>query len=222
MPLLNHTSFGAMYLDPNEFMMSRDLFGVGSSIPQDVEMLKAFLAAASRWVDAKTCKSFIPNADHVEQHIVNPLTGRISVNNPPVMSISQYLIMTGANTSSPVDVNSSLFINNQENWIELLMQPFVFPQLAEIIVKITYKSMADVPQNLKLAPGYVAATMMGDAATSAKFPSGIKSIKIGSQASITREDAGEGGDATKSSSMSFQVPEMVRLLLANEIAIGVA
>lgn len=221
MPLINHATFGQLYLDPNEFMASRELFGVGSAIPQDYDMLKAFLAAASRWVDAKTCKTFVPSADHVEQHTLNPLTGRLSVNNPPVMSISDFRIFTGANTSSPVALDS-LFINNQERWVELLMQPFVFPQLAEVIVQITYKSIFDVPSHIKLATGYVAAAIMSDASTSSKFPSGVKSIKIGSQASITREDPGKGADAEKSNVLDFHVPSMVNLLLANEIAIGIA
>lgn len=222
MALQQHALFGAMYLDPEQFVANASMFGVSESdLPPNVngvrEELMSVLAAASRWVDARTHKSYIPDLDHVEQHTLDPQTGRIWVNNPPILSISDFRILTGATSFTSV-ASSSLFINNQQTWVEMLMQPFFFPMLSEVFIRITYKSVSDVPQNIRLATGYIAATMINDSSFNSKMPSGVKSIKIGSQAQITRLDSKviDGG------SIDLSMPPIVGHLLSNEVAIGIA
>lgn len=218
MPLVTQVDFGTMYLDPNAFVASAAIFGVDKALPDDIDVIKAQLAAASRWIEAETGKSYVPDEDQTEQHEWDPITRRIAVNNPPVMSISSYKIYTGVSTFATF-ATTSLVINNQVNYVELtslaaaasLTPGLLALGLTTPFVQIVYKSYGAVKANIKLVTGYVAARLMNTAFIDAQLPPGIKSIKIGSAAQIEKYPMSIG-----------DMPSVVRTLLQSEYQIGIA
>lgn len=227
MPLQNHPDFGPLYLDPNAFVSAAAMFGVEKALPDDLGLIQSFLASASRWIEAQTGKVYVPELDTVEQHRWDPVTRRITVNNPPVLSVSSYKVFTGADTFATFQSNT-LVINNQENYVELtamaavgnLTPGLLTLGLTEPFVEITYKSFNSVKFNIKLATGYVAARMMNSALVEGQIPFGIKSIKIGSSAQITRNEP-ETGFYQNQLALA-NMPAEVHILLSGERTIGVA
>lgn len=216
MPLDTDSVFGVCYLSVAEFTAAAAIFGASSTIPADPAVVKQYLAAASRLIDIRTSKDFTPDADHTEQHTLDE-NGRVFVNMPPVISISDFRILTGSTSFSPI-ATTNLFINNQENWIDLLVQPFIFPGMGQVFIQITYKSGSDVKKNIKLATGYMAAAMMNYSSGLAQsLPGNIKSIKIGSMAQVTASDKQLSDGMT-----GVVAPAIVDTLLAGDMAVGIA
>src|SRR5437870_5145184 len=118
MPLDADDVLGSTYLDVADFEDRASMFGVSVALPEDDSILAAYLAAASRAVEAKTNKKFDPDIVYTEQHSWRADTRRISVDNPPISSVTDYRIYTGATTYASFST-TALFINSRENWIEL-------------------------------------------------------------------------------------------------------
>lgn len=218
MSLETEDILGTLYLSVADFTDRASMFGVTTALPDDADIVADYLAAASRWIDAKVNKTYSTD-DITEQHLWNFVTRRVSVNNPPVTSISSFRIYVGPTTYADMPV-SALFYNTQEKWIELaaltaaynLVSQLLTLGLYQPIVQITYKSSASVPLNVVLATGYVAASLMSQSYLNRQMPPGIKSIKIGSSSQVTRDDSAKIQD----------MPPIVSLLLAGEQSIGVA
>jgi hypothetical protein len=215
--LPSDTTFGISYIDPEEFVKTAQLFGVVQALPNDRNLILAYCAAASRWLESETGMDFQPQADIEEQHDWDPETRRLSVNNPPVLSVSVYEIWTGANTKATFDT-ALLVINNQLNYIELTaltvsttLTPLVMAYgIYRPFVRIVYKSQSAVRPNIKLATGYLAAILMNSAMVDAAFPAGVKSISVGGSTTLTRDSTSSGGKA------GTEFPAIVRALIAGE------
>jgi hypothetical protein len=220
--MITDDTFGPCYLTPSEFQQNAAMFGV-SPINDDLcQNLPAYLAAASRWVEKYTGKTFIPNEDIVEQHRWDPATRRVPVNNPPILSVSKFKVYTGPNTFATIPV-TELLINNQSNWVEVATIVLAFDVtlaalpmgLFEAIVEITYKSVASIEANIKLATGYVAGAMAAHAKLTGIMPYGVDSIKLGTTMAVTRTNL-------KSQTPTIPVPDIVSLLLADDVQLGIA
>jgi len=214
--------FGTLYLSVEDFASRATMFGLSSSVlPDEDDIIQAYLAAASRLIESKTNKTFVPD-DHVEQHNWNAETRRITVNNPPILSVSDYRIYTGTTTYATMPTNA-LFINNQENWVEVtaltaagnLTSMLLTVGLFHPIVQITYKSSQEVKQNIMLATGYIAAALINQSFIDQGIQPGLKSIKIGSQAQLVRSDS-------NTKIYGVALPSIIDLLLASDVAIGIA
>lgn len=225
MPLEFDDVLGVTYLDVFDFVDRAAMFGVNVALPDNDDLTAAYLAAASRYIDARCHRAFDPDTEYTEQHNWDPTTRRIYPGNAPVSSISSYRIYVGASTYSIIPTNA-LFINNNGGYVEVtslatagsLISQLLLIGLYEPIVQITYKSLTDVKPNIALATGYIAATMMNQSYLSSSLPTGVKSIRVGSQAQVTLGDISY--DISKGSNLV--VPSIVDTLLTNEIAIGVA
>jgi hypothetical protein len=201
------------------------MFGVSSNaLVGDVTTnISAYIAAASRWIDAFTGKDFTPNTDITEQHNWDPVTRRIPVNNSPILSVSDYRIFIGPSNSASFPV-SALYINNQENWVELasmtaagsLTNALLTIGLYSPVVSITYKSHNDVKPNIKLATGYILGAMINQGIMQRALPPGLQSIQIGEVRAVRMNNSKTGAGGT------LEVPDIVTMILNNEITIGIA
>lgn len=214
-PLQSDLVFGPVYLDPQEFLAAQSVFGVKQSLPADRSVILGFLAAASRWVEAKTGRVFVPDQEFDEQHDWDSVSRRITVNNPPVLSITSYQIYTGVSSFATFQTNT-LAINNQLNYIELtslaaagnLTSMLLTMGLFRPYVRIVYKSMASVKPNIKLATGYLAANLINKAFIDNNFAVGLKKISVGGSTTVERADSAAAGGG--------ELPDIVKTLLANE------
>lgn len=211
MPLDENNTFGVCYLSVDEFKEASGMFGI-ASLPDD-PVIKAQLAAASRWVEAICNRKFVPDQEFEEQHDWDPVSRRVAVNNPPVLEVISYKIYTGVGTFSTFGTNA-LVLNSQQNYVELaslaaagnMTSALLSLGLTQPYVLIKYKSLASVKPNIKLATGYLAATLMNRAHVEANFPAGLRSMSVGGGASVTRAEG---------KSME-EVPQMAKILLAGE------
>jgi hypothetical protein len=221
MPLTSDSIFGVSYISPNEFSSHSDLFGVSVALPDSDDKIQGFLSAATLWINANTQRNWDGTVEHDEQHLWDPNSRRIYVNFPPVSSVTTYEIFTGANVHASFDPDTAVFINGQSGYLELSALSVVGPSSAllltginEPVVHIVYKSIQNIPENVKLATGYIAASMMNSGYVEAQAPGGLKDIKIGSMASLSID--------TKMKASGVIVPSIVNTLLANEINIGIS
>lgn len=219
MALSADTVFGTSYLTPEEFASAALMFGLQQSLPSDPDTIQGFLSAASRWLEAQTNKSYDPDETFTEQHDWDMVTRRIVVNNPPILSISSYVIYTGVSTFATFPTNS-LAINNQLNYVELtsltaagnLTSMLLTMGLFQPYVQIAYKGIASVSKNIKLATGYLAAILINRSFLDQSMTPGIKSISVGGSTTITRADKSAGDN---------ELPLIVRNLIAGEQEITV-
>lgn len=217
--------FGPCYLSPKEFRQNAGLFGVTLTDAVCNDLL-AYLSAASQWIDAYTSRSFLPDTDLTEQHKFNHETRRINVNCPPVASVSDYRVYVGVNSFVAMQP-AGLYINNQENWIELsiltvselVASPMMQLGLYEPIVQVTYRSSATLRPNIKLATGYVAAALISHAVVNQSIPVGVQSIRLGSTLAISRTSTGVNRSTGEP---TIPIPDIVKTLLTADVPIGIA
>jgi len=214
------TVFGISYLTPTEFNSHTGMFGVSVALPDSDDKIQGYLSWASAWVEATSNRSWDGSIDRDEQHMWDPQSRRIYVNCPPVSSVSSYQIDTGSNVHASFDP-STLYINSQAGYIELSALSVVGPSSAllltginEPVVHIVYRSIQDVPRNVKLATGIAAAAMMNYAFVEAQAPGGLKDIKIGSMAQLSID--------TKLKAAGVVIPQIAYVLLAGETNIGIS
>lgn len=175
--------FGIPYLDAENFRFNANVFGVGMPLdcayPATTEgnqKLALVLQAASRMIDAHTCRDFSPE-NRSEQHEFNFVSGRISVNNPPVAEIVNFRIIYSPGNYQQFTADD-FYINNQLSFIELTALTAGFGIVTEIlklgltnpVAEITYKSYQDVPKPVSLACGYQAAKMINEGFVDATLP----------------------------------------------------
>lgn len=217
---------GSTYIDVADFEDRAGMFGVGLALPDSDSTIAAYLAAASRFVDARCNRRFDPDVVYTEQHKWNFETRRVFPYNAPVSAISDYRIYVGPSTYATIPT-SAIFVNNSFRFVEVasltaatsLTSQLLSIGLFEPFVQITYQSTTDVEPHIALATGYIAAAMMNQSYLSASLPPGVKSIKIGSQAALT---LGESSSKVQSAQNTLTIPKVVDALLSSESAIGVA
>lgn len=184
MPLALDDLLGACYIDPQDFLDRAAFFGAQVSIQgKTADDLKPLAALASRAIDAHCKRSFTPDSI-IEIHKWVPRTRRISVNQPPVMTLEEYKIITAPGQSSAFDVGTVL-INNQENYLELaslavagsLVTTTIALGVTEAQVQVKYKSFSAVPQKVIAACGFTMAKMANEAYASSQIPDGITRVK---------------------------------------------
>lgn len=204
-------------------MNNASMFGISAAaLAGDVtENASSYIAAASRWVDSYTFKSYSPD-DIVESHNWDPMSRRIYVYNPPVLSVSDYRVIVGGPSAGFVQFNvANLVINNSLNYVELpelaavtagaLAAPFIPVGLFQPYVQITYKSTANISPSIKLATGLIASAMISQAILAKTLPVGLQSIQVGQ---VRAARSPKGG--------SFEVPQIVIQILDSEKVIGIA
>lgn len=219
MPLDVDSVLGALYLSLADFKARAKVFGVRAALPESDDEIKALLASASRAIDAFCGRSFTPAAV-VEQHRLDPATRRVSVNRPPVMGLTSYKLISGPDLSWDVDP-SAVFVNNQENYLELvslagaivLTQGQIMPGLVDTLVEVEYTSFAAVPQAVAVACGYAAGKFANLAYASGQVPDGLASVKLDGVA-VTRDTSRPGGD--------LELPPIAKQLLMplRRVAVG--
>jgi hypothetical protein len=220
MPLEADNILGVCYLAPEEFLSRARLFGAGMSINGlNAEGVKPVLAMASRAIDAHCGRSFTPDAI-TENHRWNGATRRISVNQPPVMTLSTYRLRTAPSQVQSFNV-ADVLINNQENYLELatlaaavgMTGDLLGLGLCEAQVEVTYLSYQAIPQAVAAACGFTAAKMANMGYVSAQVPDGFQKISLGGF-NATRAGLG-AGDA-------LEIPPMAQQLLSayRRIALG--
>ena len=219
--------FGISYLSASEFIARKAAFPVtDNAVPTDKASLLAQLAAASRLVDQITGKSFVPDEDITEQHMWNAETRRIRVSQPPIASISSFQIFIGPATYANF-LSSDLFVNNDIGYVEVaslaMASSILTPALSSLgidpVVKIVYKSVAEVPPHVKLATGYIAAQAMEKAFVHSEMPSGIQEIVIGGNTKVRRFDS---SGSKNNKDIFSDIPDVAMLLLQNEVEVAIA
>jgi hypothetical protein len=219
MALESDSILGPLYLSPDEFTSRAVVFGVRVALPTDSSLTKAALAAASRAIEAVTGRSFLPD-DITETHRFDPATRRVSVNQPPVLSLTAFRLVIGPTMKSDVNT-SAVYVNNQENYLELvsfaqavmLTPELITLGLTEIQAEVVYKSYQSVPENIAAACGFTAGKILNEMYTSSQVPDGITRVKLGNALDVQRRaDADDAG----------LVPPIAKLLLApyKRIAVG--
>src|ERR1043165_7501553 len=100
MPLTEDDILGVLYIEPQKFLDKAHFFGAGTSLAgYDADGVKPLIAMASRAADAECGREFTPDSI-VETHRWQPSSRRISVNQPPVISVQSYKIITAPGQSS--------------------------------------------------------------------------------------------------------------------------
>jgi hypothetical protein len=164
---------GPAYVDADDFRAMALGFGCNEVALNRISrinptQLLAVLAAASRSVDnflAREPGGFSGDTIY-ENHKWDPNTRRIVVNQPPVSSLSSYVIRISPSLTSPFPVTpvsndaggnqvafGSVYYNRQENFLELasfalagsLTNNLAGLGMNEFSVEIAYKSYASVP-----------------------------------------------------------------------------
>lgn len=184
MPLDNDTIFGPLYLAPAEFLTRAKLFGVEVEGWTDDE-LKMLLALASRAVDAHCGRTFIPDS-LTETHRWNPETGRISVNQPPVMTLEAFRIRYAPGAVATFRT-ADVLVNNQENYLELASLALVGGiteaissfGITEPQVEVTYRSYQAVPGAVAAATAIIAARQRSEGLANELIPAGLARDKFG-------------------------------------------
>ena len=212
---------GLSYMDAADFTLRAGAFGCSAVMANFTsDYITAIMAVASRAVEAHCGRDFTPG-DRVEQHVWNYTTRRIKLNAPPVASVSSYKIIVGPGLSANIST-SSIYVNNQENYIEVallalagtLVSPIATLGLQTPIVEITYKSLQTVPQSVIAATGFTAADIINESASNMSLTPGLKTIKI------------EGLEVTKDNRRygvtDWPLPPMARMLLSGvtRLAVG--
>ncbi len=221
--------FGTAYLDAESFRLMADMFGVGMALADyldgtegDAKLLRV-IQAASRDVDAYCCTDFSP-LPKTETHALDLETWRFTVNNPPVAEIVSCKIryaVDGFFTVNPARV----FVNNQKNYLEitryadegLAMLGSIGTEIGEPQVEITYKSLQEVPKNVKLAAGFQAAHLINTGFVDKVLPPNFGKIEMGDLI-MNNKKGYRSQEEQKSGSFSADAAR----LLAREIKISIA
>ena len=182
--------FGLAYLDAQSFRNNAGLFGARialSNFPKDENdsSIVTLAASASRVIDSICGRHFKPDPIS-ENHPFDFRTRRTRVNSPPVVNLSSYAIRTGAGTVSSFPLNS-LYINNEESYIELLSIALAYGLTSQILtlgmnepqVEITYTSFQTPPAEVSLACGYVMAELANKGFVDGLVPAGFGQLKVG-------------------------------------------
>lgn len=220
MSLSSDPIFGTSYLTPSDFSDAAGMFGVSVALPSTDAELQRYLSSASVWINNFTSKKFDPDVSNDEQHVWNPVNRRIFVNSPPIFSVTSYEIFTGVDIKATFDPAESLFVDSQLGSVELASlavigtSSLLLTGITTPTVRIVYTSFQDVPVHVKLACGYLAASMMNSSFLTANAPGGLKDIKIGSMASLSLD--------SKAALMGVVAPAIVESLLSAETNIGVS
>lgn len=204
---------GVLFLSPEAFTARARSFGVDlTGIPP--EDVKVTLALASRAVEAHCGRSFVPDALS-ETHRWNHATRRVTVNQPPVLTLVSFVVEYAPGVTLPFRVED-ITVNNQENYLEVaslalsagLGGAVQTLGLSEPLVKLTYKSYQSVPGAVAAAVGFTAAHFLNESAANEFVPAGLSTYKVANTA-FSRRSAG------------VELPAIARQLLSPFVRIAV-
>lgn len=205
---------GVLFLSPEAFTARARSFGIDVTgvSPEDV---KTTLALASRAVEAHCGRSFVPGS-LVETHQWNSATRRVTVNQPPVITLESFVVEYAPGVTLPFRVED-ITINNQENYLEVaslalsagLGGTVQSLGLVEPLVRLSYKSYQSVPGAVAAAVGFTAAHFLNESAANEFVPAGLASYKVANTA-FSRRSAG------------VELPPIARQLLSPFVRIAVA
>jgi hypothetical protein len=177
---------GACYLDPEEFLQRKHVFGVGMAIQTYTrDDLLALLASASRAVDDHCGRSFTDEA-RTELHAWNERTHRVIPNAPPVTELVSFRLLANEAVAATFAV-SDVFYSTQENYLELvsfamgttISTPLLQYGLSEVQAEIVYKSAQAVPLGVKRATGIYAAWEANQGFANALVPAQMSGLQVG-------------------------------------------
>ena len=186
---------GLCYMDPQAFIDRAALFGAQTAIAgMTAEDLVPLAAMASRAIDAHCGRDFSP-ASIIETHKWNPLTRRISVNRPPVMTLSSFKFITTPGQEWEMDTDAVL-VSNQENYLELatlagvesVITTIASLGITETQVEVTYLSYQSIPQKVAAACGFTMAKMANQGYSSAQVPDGISRVELPAGLKVARSN----------------------------------
>lgn len=185
---------GVLFLSPEDFTARARSFGVDLTgvSPEDV---KVALALASRGVEAECRRSFVPGS-LAETHRWNAATRRVTVNQPPVLTLESFVVEYAPGVTLPFRVED-ITVNNQDNYLEVaslalsagLGGTVQSLGLVEPLVRVTYKSHQSVPGAVAAAVGFTAAHILNEAAANDFVPAGLATYKVANTA-FSRRSAG--------------------------------
>lgn len=218
MPVVSDTVLGLCYMAPQAFLDRAGFFGAQTAIAgKTAEELVPLAAMASRAIDAHCGREFSP-ASIIETHRWNPYTRRISVNQPPVMTLSSFKFITGPDQEFSFNV-ADVLVNNQENYLELAslagIDSVVFESIAGITepqIEVTYLSYGSIPQKVVAACGFTMAKMANEAYSSSQVPDGLVRVKLPAGLDVARRSEVEDGGL---------IPPMAKQLLQGYVRFAV-
>ncbi len=209
---------GVGLIDTDFFIENARIFGCGAIIEDwNRDQVEGIIALASRAVEAYCGRDFTPDTI-AEMHKWNPRTRRITVMQPPVSELVSYNILVGPNGPRASFPITDIFINNQENYLELsslafantLVEPVMSLGILEPQVEVTYKSYQSVPTGVRAAVALTAAEGISKSNGADILSLGLSSMKIGDM-SVTRS----GAVAQESGMM---VPQRAQKLLLQNVS----
>lgn len=189
--------------------------------------LEALVSIASRAVEGYTGRKWDAGATFSETHVYNPVTRRVMPDNPPLFTLTSFVLRTSPGTTSTFAVTpvkqdaggnnvgfGAILYNRNENYLELAsLAAAAGPLTAQVIalgitepqVEITYTSYGTTPPGVVAATGFVAADMAqnGYLASLGLMP-GVSAVKDNQQ-QINRAVMPE----------NYSLPPVAQLLLSN-------
>ena len=214
MPLIQHDTLGALYVDPTDFKLRVKVYGCAKAYTEledddDDTLLSEFIALASRQIDAYAqTQGFDPEAEFSENHKFNLGTRRITVNNPPVVDLLSFKIRTGPQsvvtfTLTPVgngpDDNplswGAVYYNRQENYLELSalssegasVSSLLSLGLMEVQAEILYRNGEALKPNIAAATAWQTAFLLNQTTTQNTVAANVKSMST-PEMSVTFSD----------------------------------
>lgn len=206
--------FGDCYIEPADFTARAKAFGCSRALTglsdTDGTIATTAIALASRAIDIYTSRDpgSWSGATIYENHPWDPATRRCKVNQPPVSNLISYKVRVGAQLTAnfvltPVgsDTGSNelayggVYYNRQENYLELtslalagsLTNSLAGLGMTQAQVEIAYTSFAAIPQSVRAAAGFAAASILNECFSNILLPPGIKSLETGDQ-SVTKDN----------------------------------
>ena len=177
---------GACYLDPEEFVRRKHVFGVGMALQGYTrDDLLALLADASRKVEEETGRVFTPETI-TERQRFNENTRRVFVNSPPVVELVSFGIEVSNRQVATFRVDD-IYIDTQRGFLEVLdfslasslTTPLIMYGLTDPMAVVEYKTLQEVPAGVKRATGIYAAWKANRAFVDALVPQGFGSLTVG-------------------------------------------
>lgn len=214
---------GVLYIEPEQFLSRAKFFGAGTSCEGlTADDVKPLIAMGSRLIDAEVGRSFKPTA-LTELHKLDLRTLRVSVNQPPVITLQSFKLITAPGQGFEFDV-AGVLVNNQENYLELatpvggegIISEMITSGVREPQIEVTYLSYQSIPEEVITACGFASADLAAKSQAAQILPPGLTMEKV-EGATEVRRSAKEG-----TSGEAQTLPLMAKLLLSGlkRIAVG--
>jgi hypothetical protein len=211
---------GLCYLDPQAFLDRARFFGAQAAVAGlTAEDLVPLVAMASRAADAHCGRTFDPSTIF-ENHRFDLRTRRVSVNQPPVITLQTYQIKLANDLVIEFDV-ADVVVNNQENYLELtgvsaelkLTGQYLIGGVREPQVEISYLSYQTIHPKVATATGFIAGWMANQGHAAAQLTPGLSKVKLDGAMEVQRDGRMEQA--------AGEIPFMAQMLLREFVRIAI-